>query len=108
MLASRQKFLPIAILTILLAGVPLACREENLASRLSRATAEDGSYISWREHVVDDEAISGIMLRGSDGLEMGDLDQDGYPDIVSVHESDVTCDGVADGHIRIAYGGFNR
>jgi hypothetical protein len=102
-----MKFPLFALLIIPLAGAPLACREENLASRLSRATAEDGRYISWREHVVDDEAISGVVLRGSDGLEMGDLDKDGHPDIVSVHESDVTYDGVADGHIRIAYGGLD-
>ena len=35
---------------------------------------------------------------------MGDLDLDGYPDIVSVHESDIEYDGVADGHIRLAFG----
>jgi len=102
-----MKFSLFALLIILLTCAPPACREQNLASRLSLATAVDGRYISWREHVVDDEAISGILLRGSDGLEMGDLDRDGHPDIVSVHESDVTYDGVADGHIRIAYGGPN-
>jgi hypothetical protein len=35
---------------------------------------------------------------------MADLDQDGFMDIVSVHESDVEYDGVPDGHIRVAFG----
>jgi hypothetical protein len=35
---------------------------------------------------------------------MGDLDRDGFDDIVSVHESDTEYDDVADGHVRVAYG----
>ncbi len=76
----------------------------DLASALTRAKAADGAYISWREHIVDDEALAGIELRGSDGLVLADLDRDGFVDIVSVHESDDQYDGAPEGHVRIAYG----
>ncbi|MBN1240724.1 MAG: VCBS repeat-containing protein [Gammaproteobacteria bacterium] len=75
-----------------------------LADRVTEARAADGTYISWREHVVDDEATGGVALRGSDGLVVADLDRDGFADIVSVHESDDQYDGVPEGHVRIAFG----
>ncbi len=77
------------------------------------ARAPDGSYISWREHIIDEAATAGFKLSGSDGLVMGDIDNDGYEDIVSVHESDSEYDSSqfdpdfvpdADGHVRIAFG----
>ena len=76
-----------------------------LAARPSSAKAETGEYISWREHIIDDPTLGVDDLSGSDGLSMGDLDNDGYEDIVSVHESDTTYDGKPVGHVRIAWGG---
>ena len=77
---------------------------QTVASTPTRAQAADGQYISWKEHLVDDEAIGGVPIRGGDGLAIADLDRDGFIDIVSVHESDTNYGGVADGHIRIAFG----
>ena len=75
-----------------------------VASRLTEATSADGQFISWKEHLIDTADVHGVKLSGSDGLTMGDLDQDGFPDIVSVHESDIEYDGIAKGHIRLAFG----
>ncbi|MEZ5393309.1 MAG: VCBS repeat-containing protein [Bryobacterales bacterium] len=75
-----------------------------MADRLTTARAADGRYISWREHIIDSVEVSGVAISGSDGAVMGDLDGDGFDDIVSVHESDTTYDGEADGHVRVAYG----
>ena len=95
------------LLTIIAAGGAAHgddAADGTLASRPTQARAADGAYISWREHLVDGETVDGTMLRGSDGLQIADLDRDGYADIVSVHESDDQYDGVPEGHIRIAYG----
>ena len=70
---------------------------QTVADTLTRARAQNGSYISWREHLIDDEGINGgVPIRGGDGLAMADIDRDGFPDIVSVHEDS--------NHLRIAFG----
>ena len=80
------------------------------------AQAEDGRYISWREHIIDGPDVSGVAISGSDGLVMGDIDKDGYEDIVSVHESDTEYDSALPdpdfvpppaGHVRIAFASDN-
>ena len=91
-------------MTTACSGTPSGNSNLTVADTLTRAQAVAGQYISWKEHIVDDESIGGVAIRGSDGLEIGDLDQDGHIDIVSVHEADTTYDGRPLGHVRIAFG----
>ncbi len=102
----------------LLALAPLFLAHSTLAQNLisesmTRALAVDGSYISWQEHIIDDPELAGFALSGSDGLVMGDIDRDGFEDIVSVHESDSEYDSAShvegfvpppEGTVRIAFG----
>ena len=91
-----------------------AAAEAPVGHQLSSAKAATGSYISWREHIIDSAETAGFNLTGSDGLVMADLDGDGYEDIISVHEADDDYDSAASnedgfvpdagGHIRLAFG----
>ncbi len=75
-----------------------------IGDKISSAKTNDGSYISWKEHIIDDTELSEGAISGSDGLVITDLDLDGFIDIISVHESDTKYDGIARGLIRIAFG----
>ena len=68
-----------------------------VAETLSQARAPDGQYLSWVEHLIDAEDVNGgVPIRGGDGLALGDLDGDGFEDIVTAQEDS--------NHIRIAFG----
>lgn len=100
----------IAVISALLGGAALA--QTPVGDAPTRARAADGSFISWREHIIDDSEVTGVPFSGSDGLVMGDIDRDGYETVVSVHESDAEYDSAQfvpgfvpppAGHVRIAF-----
>ena len=93
------------LLAIAVATGALATGAAPVGETPTQAKADDGRWITWREHLIDDESITGVPVRGSDGFVIADVDLDGFEDIVSVHEADTTYDGVARGYVRIAYGG---
>jgi hypothetical protein len=108
-MATRLRLLTVSVSLALGCSVddrrtPEAFTSEPVGLRTSTARSATGEYISWREHLIDDESTAGPELRGGDGSVMADLDRDGHLDIVSVHESDTEYDGEPDGLVRIAFG----
>jgi hypothetical protein len=84
-------------LAFMLTATDTAADAATVAETPTRARTPEGDYISWVEHLVDSEDVNGgVAIRGADGLKVTDLDRDGYPDVVSVHEDS--------NHLRIAYG----
>jgi hypothetical protein len=81
------------LFTLLLANLAFT---QTVADILTRARTPAGQYISWREHLIDDQQVSGVPIRGGDGLQIADFDKDGHMDIVSVHEDS--------NHVRLAFG----
>lgn len=93
-----DKFLQLCMVVVL----PTACTAPvsqpstlSVAQTLTKAQSANGDYISWVEHRIDDEGLTGVAIRGGDGLKLADLDGDGIDDVVSVHEDSH--------HLRIAY-----
>lgn len=75
---------------------PAAPGRQSVDERASAATAPDGRFVHWVEHLVDGpDQVPG--LRGADGLIEVDLDGDGRLDVVAVHEDS--------GHVRASFGG---
>lgn len=87
----------LVILTLVMQPLVAEEMSPTVAETLTRATAPDGSYISWVEHLIDGhDQPNGAPIVGGDGLALYDIDQDGFMDIVSAHEDSH--------HLRIAFG----
>jgi hypothetical protein len=74
--------------------------EKTVANTPTQAVTPAGQYISWIEHIIDDEQVNGgIPIRGGDGIASADFDRDGYVDFVTAQEDS--------NHLRVAYGTSN-
>ena len=89
-----------AALVLLVSSCSSDSRAPVVADTATAATFTDGTYISWKEHLIDDQGSSGgVRLRGSQSLAVADFDKDGNLDIVSTYRES--------SHIRIAFGSDN-
>ena len=95
-----------SIIPLILSGYGIVAKNAGAVVQLSVADmptvarAASGDFISWREHRIDDQDINGgIPIRGGDGIAIGDIDRDGFEDLVTAHEDS--------NHIRIAFSNGN-
>lgn len=106
--ASRSRWLVVigvcgllALCALLPCGLSGASKLDPQAKVPFRAArAPTGDFIAWREHIVDDSAVAGERVLGADGLAWADLDGDGIPDVVAVHEDS--------SHVRAVFGPRTR
>ncbi len=82
----------------LVAALATSCGSDapGVGDRPTRARAQDGRFVSWVEHRIDDSKLAGVRLRGADGLAIADLDGDGFEDLVVMHEDS--------DHVRLSFG----
>ena len=77
-----------------------AADDVTVADMPTVARAPTGDFISWREHRIDDQGTNGgLPIRGGDGIAIGDIDRDGFEDLVTAHEDS--------NHIRVAFSNGN-
>lgn len=115
-LISMNKYINMSGQVLMLTLISTHLPAQAVGDLPTNAQTRNGQYISWHEHLIDDPADVDFVLSGGDGLVMGDIDNDGYYDIVSVHESDSSYDSASftpdfeappEGYVRIAFGSAN-
>lgn len=87
---------PLTLVCILVLS-PAFAQSGSLSDMATEARSSvTGDYISFKEHRIDDEGLTGVPMRGADGLAIADFDGDGHFDIVTCHEDS--------SHLRLAFG----